>query len=69
MPTNTEPCPVPGCLIRKSRQYLMCRVHWARVPRDLQGAVYGAYRAWRGDRISLDELRDVQADAIAAAAA
>lgn len=51
----------------------MCRPHWARVPRDVQQAVYGAYNTYQrvsrrdpADAVTaLAELRAVQADAIA----
>lgn len=65
MPTTTEPCPVPRCPRRHSRDYLMCRPCWSRVPAELRAAV----RERNLDRMreTIATLRAVQADAIDAA--
>lgn len=72
----TEPCPIERCPRRKSRDYLMCRPHWMKVPPELRDAVYAAVRAWRAAVRGHDlgvatlrgkELRAVQAEAIEAA--
>lgn len=36
-------CVANGCKKMLPGRYLMCATHWARVPLDLQRAVYAAY--------------------------
>lgn len=57
---NMKPCPVPGCERRCSSSYLMCRPHWAKVPKDLQNQVY---RTWRnGDLAEYVEASEAAID-------
>lgn len=43
--TRTHDCPVSGCeTTNLPRTVLMCRRHWAQVPRGLQRLVYSAWR-------------------------
>lgn len=42
---DMPPCPVARCERRCSANYLMCRAHWAQVPRPLRDDVYAAYWA------------------------
>lgn len=53
-------CPGPACQARLPVQILACRRHWGQVPKDLQRAVY---RAWR----SGDAAAHAKARAAAAA--
>jgi hypothetical protein len=41
-------CPV-GCGRRVRDGHLMCAACWRRVPKELQQAVYRAWRKWRRD--------------------
>jgi hypothetical protein len=36
-------CPVGGCFKQLPAHILLCRMHWARVPRALQRSVYAAW--------------------------
>jgi hypothetical protein len=38
-------CLAEGCTRQLDARYLMCGVHWAMVPRDVQQEVYAAYTA------------------------
>lgn len=38
-------CPIDGCKGKRGRAQVMCRSCWAKVPGDLQRAVWRAYRA------------------------
>lgn len=40
----THECPITACTTRVPHEHLMCPPHWRKVPRDLQHAVYAAYR-------------------------
>lgn len=37
-------CHALGCTVQVQAKYLMCRPHWAMVPRQLQGQVWKHYR-------------------------
>lgn len=37
-------CHAVGCRVGCQPEFLMCRNHWKKVPRDLQAAVYRHYR-------------------------
>lgn len=41
-------CPVGECSLLIPYEVLLCRRHWAKVPRDLQRKVYRAWRRGRG---------------------
>lgn len=41
---STHTCPGPDCEEQIERRKLACPPHWAQVPRELQQAVYAAYR-------------------------
>ncbi len=41
---DLHPCAATACNVRVPRHQLMCPTDWARVPKDLQDAVYSAYR-------------------------
>jgi hypothetical protein len=43
-------CPVPGCEAVISDDRLLCRAHWARVPRHIQRAVYAAWNAFQSSK-------------------
>lgn len=67
----TEPCPATDngrpCPRNKSTEYLMCRAHWSKVPRELQAAVYATFRGYTRGSATLGELRAVQVEAVASA--
>lgn len=48
MDDDRHDCPIDGCTKRIPHAVLMCRHHWAKVPRQLQGAVYRAWARGRG---------------------
>lgn len=57
----THDCPIEGCAATGlPMSILMCKAHWAEVPRDLQRAVY---RAWRHGGVA--EHAQAREDAIA----
>ena len=60
---STHPCPVRRCPVRTvPDRLLMCYADWARVPPNLQTAVYRAYN--RGAWVGSDALREAQLAAI-----
>jgi len=64
-----HPCQAIGCSTPIERWKLMCADHWARVPAELQTAVWAAYRHGQEDdkRPSVEYLEAAD-KAIAAAA-
>jgi len=40
----TTTCPVPGCDRTKPSTHLMCKGHWAMVPKDLRDEVWSAWK-------------------------
>lgn len=42
-------CHARGCLVRVKPEMLMCRMHWLRVPGQIQRAVWRAYRVGQCD--------------------
>jgi hypothetical protein len=44
----THICPARRCGVELPDHLLMCRGHWALVPKPLQGAVYAAYNHGAG---------------------
>jgi len=45
-------CRAPGCQASRRRDQIMCRRHWAMVPKPVQDAVYLAYEPSAGFRQS-----------------
>lgn len=41
-------CPATGCGVHMPTSLLMCRQHWALVPKPLQRAVYTAWAGGKG---------------------
>ncbi len=61
-------CAVPGCPAGVPATMLMCRSHWAMVPKPVQKKVWATWKALlAGD--GSKEYRDARDDAIAAAVA
>lgn len=60
----THTCHAAGCSTTVEPKLLMCLRHWRKVPRDLQRAVWRAYRA--GQEIDKNPSRDYLAAAQAA---
>lgn len=60
---NSHVCPVAGCTRLLPWSILMCRQHWALVPRPLQRQVY---RAWNDGTPAPDYLavRQAAVDAV-----
>jgi hypothetical protein len=52
-------CAVCGTTVRVG--YLMCSVHWRKVPKPLQDGVYEALRRWDRSEATLHDLRAAQA--------
>lgn len=40
-------CPKPGCTVDVGHDYLMCAVHWRRVPKPLKDEVWRTFKAGR----------------------
>lgn len=40
-------CPKPGCTTQVGYDYLMCAVHWRRVPKPLKDEVWRTFKAER----------------------
>ena len=57
-------CPIDDCTISIESFNLMCLGHWRQVPTLMRSAVNTAYRAWTHGSIGLEQLRDVQNNAI-----
>lgn len=45
-------CRADNCEMPRRRDQIMCRKHWAMVPKPIQDAVYGAYSPAAGFRQS-----------------
>lgn len=66
----THRCHATGCRVVVPPEMLMCRAHWARVPREIQRRVWGAYRKGQCDDMRPSRAwLDAADDAIAAVAA
>lgn len=69
---DNDRCPVPHCSNRvRSKQLLMCRSCWFRVPKELRDRVWTTWRLYLRQRQFLDLLKDykdARNAAIAAAA-
>ena len=61
MAKEMHPCAVVTCERRCSIDYLMCRPHWAGVPRDLQSRIYATW----GDLRHLDAYTEAVDEALA----
>ena len=55
-----QTCRADGCEMSRRRDQIMCRRHWAMVPKPLQDAVYLAYEPSAGFRQSPGWLAAVQ---------
>lgn len=44
---KTKDCPIDGCETRVYLDFLMCSVHWRRVPAETQVAVNTNWQNWR----------------------
>ena len=60
----THDCPATGCTEQLPTSILMCKAHWARVPRPLQQQVIGAWRQYLGRHIDWDTYMAVRQSAI-----
>lgn len=58
---RTVNCPIAACPNTRPRTHAMCRSCWAKVPRDLQQAVYRTYRSAPGSAEHLQALEDARA--------
>lgn len=62
-------CLASGCKRQVDARYLMCGVHWALVPGDVQREVYAAYRAGQDITTASDVWHKAADKAIAAVTA
>lgn len=55
-------CPFPECGVLISDHLFACRLHWHSMPFRLRVRTQEAYEAYMESKITLDELRVIQAD-------
>jgi hypothetical protein len=65
MSKEMHPCAVPTCERRCSLDYLMCRPHWASVPKGLQNQIWNT---WQVDPEGYDEAVEAALAHVAAKA-
>ncbi len=53
----SKPCPITQCIASMAPWALMCRTHWAMVPRPMQEAVNHYFRSRRGGPSHLKACR------------
>lgn len=64
---STHRCPAKGCVKRVPDRLLMCAVHWGRVSRPTQQAVYAHYQPGQSIATMSDAYRAAMNKAVAEA--
>lgn len=57
-------CPFTGCWKEIPGTLFACRRHWYSLPLTWRARVGNAYQEWLAGKISVDQLRDIQQQAL-----